>query len=221
MTYASDIHPEYSRVRRELEQHPNTFVLLPSFDRDVCVAETVRRQIARPFGRSSAKEEAVIRARFEIYMALPVRKIETMRPAAAAVDEIVAALSLEKKFWVGASTDCRRRVGGPLVGGVDAAAGRSGLGRLHVGHHESELLYGVEVSPRRTQDLTALRAFLPYVEVVELRDDAATHYAQIRADLKKRGQMIGANDLLIAAHARSLGFALVTNNTAEFGRVRG
>ena len=72
---------------------------------------------------------------------------------------------------------------------------------------------------RRT--LTALRAFLPYVEVVEFRDDAATHYAQIRADLKKRGQMIGANDLLIAAHARGLGFALVTNNTAEFGRVKG
>jgi shikimate kinase len=60
MTYARDIHPEYSRVRRELEQHPNTFVLLPSLDHDVCVAETVRRQIARPFGRSSAKEEAVI-----------------------------------------------------------------------------------------------------------------------------------------------------------------
>jgi tRNA(fMet)-specific endonuclease VapC len=86
---------------------------------------------------------------------------------------------------------------------------------------KSELLYGVEVSPRRTQDLAALKAFLPYVEVVEFHDDAAMHYAQIRADLKKRGQMIGANDLLIAAHARSLGFALVTNNTAEFGRVRG
>lgn len=98
MTYARDIHPEYSRVRRELEQHPNTFVLLPSFDRDVCVAETVRRQIARPFGRPSAKEEAVIRVRFEIYMSLPVRKIETMRPVAAAVAEIVAALSLEKKW---------------------------------------------------------------------------------------------------------------------------
>jgi shikimate kinase len=95
MTYPHDIHPEYSRVRRELEHHPNTFVLLPSFDRDVCVAETVRRQIARPFGRPSAKEEAVIRARFEIYMSLPVRKIETIRPAAA-VDEIVAPLSLEK-----------------------------------------------------------------------------------------------------------------------------
>jgi shikimate kinase len=101
MTYARDIHPEYARVRRELEQHPHTFVLLPSLDRDVCVAETVRRQIARPFGRSSAREEAVIRERFEIYMALPVRKIETVRPAAAVVDELVAALSLED------STDAR------------------------------------------------------------------------------------------------------------------
>jgi shikimate kinase len=97
MTYARDIHPEYSRVRRELEQHPNTFVLLPSFDRDVCVAETVRRQIARPFGRSSVREEAVIRARFEIYMAMSMRKIETLRPVAAAVDEIVAALALERR----------------------------------------------------------------------------------------------------------------------------
>ena len=96
MTYARDIHSEYSRVRREVEQHPNTFVLLPSLDRDVCVAETVRRQVARPFGRSPAKEEAVIRARFDIYMAVPVRKIETMRPVAAAVNEIVATLLLQK-----------------------------------------------------------------------------------------------------------------------------
>jgi tRNA(fMet)-specific endonuclease VapC len=86
---------------------------------------------------------------------------------------------------------------------------------------KSELLYGVEVSPRRMQDAAALKAFLPYVEVLEFPDDAATHYAQIRADLKKRGQMIGANDLFIAAHVRSLGLRLVTNNTAEFGRVRG
>jgi tRNA(fMet)-specific endonuclease VapC len=86
---------------------------------------------------------------------------------------------------------------------------------------KSELLYGVEVSPRREQDATALRAFLPHVEVLELPDAAATHYAEIRADLKKRGQMIGANDLFIAAHARTLGLRLVTNNTAEFGRVRG
>ena len=86
---------------------------------------------------------------------------------------------------------------------------------------KSELLYGVEVSPRRTQDATALKAFLPHVEVLEYSDDAATHYAQIRADLKNRGEMIGANDLFIAAHARSRGLRLVTNNTAEFGRVKG
>ena len=67
---------------------------------------------------------------------------------------------------------------------------------------KSELLFGVEVSPRRQQD------------------EAALHYAQIRAALKARGTMIGANDLFIAAHARSLALTLVTNNTQEFGRVR-
>ena len=84
---------------------------------------------------------------------------------------------------------------------------------------KAELLYGVEVSPRRAQDAAALAAFLPYVEVVALDDDAALHYAEIRADLKRRGAMIGANDLFIAAHARALGLTLVTNNTAEFERV--
>ena len=85
---------------------------------------------------------------------------------------------------------------------------------------KSELLYGVEVSPRRMQDANALQAFLPYVAVLEFPEDAAAHYAQIRADLKKRGQMIGANDLFIAAHARSLGLRLVTNNIDEFRRVK-
>ena len=86
---------------------------------------------------------------------------------------------------------------------------------------KSELLYGVEVSPRRTSDATVLAAFLPYVAVLDFPDHAARHYADIRADLKKRGALIGANDLLIAAHARSLGLTLVTNNTAEFKRVKG
>jgi tRNA(fMet)-specific endonuclease VapC len=86
---------------------------------------------------------------------------------------------------------------------------------------KSELLYGVEVSPRRAQDTAALAAFLPYVDVLDFPDDAAPHYAEIRANLRKRGLPIGANDLFIAAHARSLGLTLVTNNTAEFGRVTG
>ena len=85
----------------------------------------------------------------------------------------------------------------------------------------AELLYGVEVSPKHAQDAAALAAFLPYVEVLDLDEDAALHYAEIRADLKKRGAMIGANDLFIAAHARALGLTLVTNNTAEFERVKG
>jgi tRNA(fMet)-specific endonuclease VapC len=84
---------------------------------------------------------------------------------------------------------------------------------------KAELLYGVEVSPRRAQDAAALAAFLPYVEAVDFADDAAHHYAEIRADLKRRGTLIGANDLFIAAHARARGLVLVTNNTAEFQRV--
>jgi len=84
---------------------------------------------------------------------------------------------------------------------------------------KSELLFGVEMSPRRRQDESALAAFLAYVEVLDFADSAAVHYATIRADLKRQGAMIGANDLLIAAHARCLGLTLVTNNTREFGRV--
>jgi tRNA(fMet)-specific endonuclease VapC len=85
---------------------------------------------------------------------------------------------------------------------------------------KSELLFGVEVSPRRQRDETALSAFLHYVEVLDFPDEASSHYAKIRADLKKRGLMMGANDLFIAAHALSLGLTLVTNNSQEFGRVR-
>jgi shikimate kinase len=94
MTCASDTHPEYGRVRHEMEKCPRTFVLLPSLDCEVCVAETVRRQVTRPFSRSPEREEAVIRERYEIYTALPMRKVETMRPAAAILDEILAALDM-------------------------------------------------------------------------------------------------------------------------------
>jgi tRNA(fMet)-specific endonuclease VapC len=86
---------------------------------------------------------------------------------------------------------------------------------------KSELMYGVEVSPRRQQDQAALDAYLRHVEVLEYPGDAALDYAQIRAALKMSGTMIGANDLFLAAHARSLGLTLVTNNTREFRRVQG
>ena len=82
-----------------------------------------------------------------------------------------------------------------------------------------ELFYAVEVSPQQPQDEAALNAFLGYAEVLEFPDNASSHYAQIRAHLKKAGTMIGGNDLLIAAHARSLGITLVTHNTREFSRI--
>lgn len=86
---------------------------------------------------------------------------------------------------------------------------------------KAELMYGVRISPRPVQDTKALGGLLVYVNVLDLLEDAAGHYADIRGDLKRRGTMIGANDLLIAAHARSLELTLVTNNTAEFVRVTG
>jgi len=86
---------------------------------------------------------------------------------------------------------------------------------------KAELEYGVEVSPRRQRDQQALDAFLRHVAVLDFPGEAAAEYGRIRAGLKARGTMIGANDLLIAAHARCLGLTLVTNNTREFGRVQG
>jgi tRNA(fMet)-specific endonuclease VapC len=82
-----------------------------------------------------------------------------------------------------------------------------------------ELLFGVEISPRKQQDEAALAAFLEYVEVLDFPDQASDDYAKIRSELKRRGTMIGAHDLFLAAHARSLGLTLVTNNTREFSRV--
>jgi len=84
---------------------------------------------------------------------------------------------------------------------------------------KSELLFGVEVSPGRRRDAAALSGFLNYMQILDFPDEASLHYARIRADLRRQGSMIGANDLFIAAHARSLGLTLVTNNTREFGRV--
>lgn len=86
---------------------------------------------------------------------------------------------------------------------------------------KAELAYGVEVSPRKAQNDAALQGLLRYLQVFDFPGEAASHYANIRASLKVQGQMIGANDLLIAAHARCLNLVLVTNNTREFNRVRG
>ncbi|HWM92685.1 MAG TPA: shikimate kinase [Thermoanaerobaculia bacterium] len=93
MVYPTDTHPKYPVCRRELIESPLTFVLLPSIDREVCVRETVRRQLARPFARSAEREEQVIRARFDLYRTLPCEKVETMRPLTEVVEGIASRLS--------------------------------------------------------------------------------------------------------------------------------
>ncbi len=64
-------------------------------------------------------------------------------------------------------------------------------------------------------------AILESIAILALNAPVDTHYAEIRAYLEKRGLPISANDLLIAAHARSLNLTLVSNNTREFERVPG
>ena len=86
---------------------------------------------------------------------------------------------------------------------------------------KSEIMYGVEISPRQQKDRAALEFFLLHIEVLDYPADAAADYGNIRAALKSRGKSIGPNDTLIAAHARFLGLTLVTNNTREFKRVPG
>jgi len=85
----------------------------------------------------------------------------------------------------------------------------------------AELLYGVQVSSKKKANQAAVDALAVHLAILEWPAHAAQHYAEIRADLKKKGALIGANDLLIAAHARSLGAVVVTNNTKDFARVKG
>ena len=85
----------------------------------------------------------------------------------------------------------------------------------------AELEYGVFNSSNPERNQVALTLFLANVEVVPFGDDAAVEYGRMRAGLRRKGTPIGANDLLIAAHAKSLGMTLVTNNTREFARVEG
>ena len=84
----------------------------------------------------------------------------------------------------------------------------------------AELLYGAKLSSKPKKARQAFDAFIRHLAVMDWTARAAEHYADIRANLRVRGAMIGANDLLIAAHAQSLGAILVTNNVGEFGRVR-
>lgn len=85
----------------------------------------------------------------------------------------------------------------------------------------AELLFGAARHPaavairREIGDLTSRLGIVPWDEA------AAEHYGAIRAALEKRGTPLGAMDMLIAAHARSRGETLVSNDVRHFGRIEG
>jgi tRNA(fMet)-specific endonuclease VapC len=86
---------------------------------------------------------------------------------------------------------------------------------------QAELEYGVSRSSRPERNLEALRNITSPLEIAPFDEPAAAVYGKIRTLLERKGRIIGSMDLLIAAHASSLGVPLITNNEAEFKRVPG
>lgn len=84
-----------------------------------------------------------------------------------------------------------------------------------------ELTYGAWKSAHVEKNLANLQRLREVVQVVPIGEDSAEAYGGIRSSLERKGTSIGALDLLIAAHALSLGVTLVTNNVREFSRVDG
>jgi tRNA(fMet)-specific endonuclease VapC len=85
----------------------------------------------------------------------------------------------------------------------------------------SELFHGAEKSAKVAQNLAVVEEFSSLLEVLPYTAKASQHYGAIRSALERVGRPIGVNDLHIAAHARSEGLTLVTNNLGEFERVPG
>ena len=83
----------------------------------------------------------------------------------------------------------------------------------------AELTYGVEKSMAVEKNRLALALLFSNIEVLDFDTKAAIHYGKIRAYLEKQGTPIGSLDMMIAAHAMSLGYTVVTNNIKEFERV--
>ena len=83
----------------------------------------------------------------------------------------------------------------------------------------AELEYGVEKSSYIERNRLALAGFLSSIEILPFSEKAAAEYGKIRTNLERKGNIIGAYDLMIGAHALSENITLVTNNTREFERI--
>jgi len=84
-----------------------------------------------------------------------------------------------------------------------------------------ELLYGAAKSQHRQYAMDRLTDLLSFLPALDLPANAAHEYGEIRAYLERKGEIIGGNDMWIAAHAKAEGLVLVTNNEREFKRVPG
>jgi len=85
----------------------------------------------------------------------------------------------------------------------------------------AELLYGAEKSMKRQENLRVFKLFISLYEIANFDEKAAIIYAAIRAELERNGQMIGGNDLVIAATVLAHEGTLITHNIDEFSRVNG
>lgn len=84
-----------------------------------------------------------------------------------------------------------------------------------------ELYYGVERSLDKSRNLKSVEGLAARLSVLDFDVNAASHTGEIRAQLANVGNPIGPYDAMIAGHARSCGFVLVSNNEREFQRVDG
>ena len=109
----------------------------------------------------------------------------------------------------------RRKAPGVLARFRDLRPGDVGMSVItHL-----EMVHGAWKSLRREENLGRIEELESLIPVLPLDASAGLHYGQVRAELERKGSPIGAYDLLIAAHALSLGLTLVTNNVREFRRI--
>lgn len=83
----------------------------------------------------------------------------------------------------------------------------------------AELIYGVEHSSSKKINRSIVDQFVKHLSIIDWDKKAAEHYGNIREFLQVKGNVIGAMDMMIAAHARSQKMILVTNNEKHFKRV--
>ena len=85
----------------------------------------------------------------------------------------------------------------------------------------AELIYGVERSSSKRVNRPIVEDFVRHLDVMDWDTEAADQYGVIRAELEAAGTPIGAMDMMIAAHAKSIEAVLVTNNQKHFTTVTG